>query len=84
VVILDEATCHVDSATEEQVEHAFAARGGTLIVIAHRLSSALRAQRVLVLDGAGMRLGTHHELLRESGKYADMFGHWTAGSPVAR
>ena len=48
VVILDEATCHLDPAAEERAEAAFARRDGTLIVIAHRISSARRARRILV------------------------------------
>ncbi|MFC7484020.1 ATP-binding cassette domain-containing protein [Luedemannella flava] len=56
VAVLDEATCHLDPAAERRAEEAFAARGGTLVVIAHRLSSALRARRVLALDGARAEL----------------------------
>ncbi|MEV0586825.1 ABC transporter ATP-binding protein [Nonomuraea sp. NPDC050310] len=77
IVVLDEATCHLDPAAEARAEEAFAARGGTLIVIAHRLSSALRAQRVLVMDGTGVALGTHAELLAGSPLYADLVGRWT-------
>jgi ATP-binding cassette subfamily C protein len=80
LVVLDEATCHLDPAAEARVEAAFARRPGTVIVIAHRISSALRARRVLVLDGAQARLGTHEELLGASALYRDLVGHWTAGS----
>lgn len=80
VVILDEATCHLDPATEERVENAFARREGTLVVIAHRISSALRAERVLVLDGARLRAGRHEELLATSPLYADLVGYWQAVS----
>jgi ATP-binding cassette, subfamily C, bacterial len=45
-------------------------------VIAHRISSALRARRVLVLDGAGTAAGTHDELLDGSVLYRDLVGHW--------
>jgi ABC-type multidrug transport system fused ATPase/permease subunit len=76
VVILDEATCHLDPGAEERVERAFARRSGTLIVIAHRISSALRAQRVLVLDGDGIHSGTHGTLLRASPTYANLVGYW--------
>jgi ATP-binding cassette subfamily C protein len=76
VTVLDEATCHLDPATERQVEESFAARGGTLIVIAHRVSSALRARRVLALDGVSALLGTHDELLDDSPLYRDLLGHW--------
>ena len=76
VVILDEATCHLDPAAEARVELAFARRPGTLIVIAHRISSALRARRVLVLDGADTSAGTHDDLLDGSVLYRDLVGHW--------
>ena len=51
-------------------------------MIAHRISSALRADRILVLDGTRAALGTHEELLAENGLYADLVGHWR-GSPIA-
>ncbi|GAA2879967.1 ATP-binding cassette domain-containing protein [Nonomuraea rubra] len=76
LVILDEATCHLDPATEARAEAAFARRGGTLIVIAHRLTSALRARRILLMDGTRITLGTHEELIRTSPLYADLAGHW--------
>jgi ATP-binding cassette subfamily C protein len=83
LVILDEATCHLDPQAEAQVERAFAARDGSLIVIAHRISSALRARRVLVLDGAGAVTGSHDELLARSALYRDLVGHWGAVPPQA-
>jgi ATP-binding cassette subfamily C protein len=91
VVILDEATCHLDPAAEEQAEAAFARRGGTLIVIAHRISSARRAGRILVLDGTRPQVGDHSSLLASSVMYADLAGQWdtpyyperTAATPPA-
>ena len=80
VVILDEATCHLDPAAEAQAELAFAARGGSLLVIAHRISSALRAPRILLLDGSRALAGTHSDLLASSGLYADLVGMWTLES----
>ncbi|MEW9531115.1 ATP-binding cassette domain-containing protein [Microbispora sp. NPDC049125] len=76
LVILDEATCHLDPAAEARAEAAFAARPGTLIVIAHRISSALRAQRVLVMDGTRVLMGRHEEMVAASPLYADLVGHW--------
>jgi ATP-binding cassette subfamily C protein len=76
VAILDEATCHLDPAAEEQAEEAFARRGGTLVVIAHRITSARRAQRILVLDGARAQAGRHDELLASSAMYRELAGHW--------
>ena len=78
IAILDEATCHLDPRAEARVEGTFARRPGTLIVIAHRISSALRAHRVLVLDGGDAWLGTHEELLERSGLYRDLVGRWDA------
>ncbi len=76
IVLLDEAACHLDPAAEARAEQAFTARPGALLVIAHRISSALRADRVLLLDGATALLGTHQELLAASPLYADLVGHW--------
>ncbi|MEW9551183.1 ATP-binding cassette domain-containing protein [Nonomuraea sp. NPDC050783] len=77
LVVLDEATCHLDPAAEEKAERAFAARPGTLVVIAHRISSAIRARRVLLMDGATALTGSHADLLARSPLYADLVGHWT-------
>jgi ATP-binding cassette subfamily C protein len=76
LVVLDEATCHLDPVAERRAEEAFAARGGTLVVIAHRISSALRAKRILVLDGVSAELGTDAELRTTSPLYRDLIGHW--------
>jgi ATP-binding cassette subfamily C protein len=84
VVILDEATCHLDPAAEEQAEAVFSRRGGTLIVIAHRISSARRARRILVLDGARPQVGDHSSLLASSVMYADLAGQWDTPSNPER
>jgi ATP-binding cassette subfamily C protein len=76
LAVLDEATCHLDPEAERRAEEAFAARPGTLIVVAHRISSALRAQRILVLDGNRATVGQHTTLLRDSPLYRDLLGHW--------
>jgi ATP-binding cassette subfamily C protein len=75
VAVLDEATCHLDPAAEERVERAFAARG-PLVVIAHRISSAERASRVLLLDPDGPLLGDHESLRAVSPRYREMTGYW--------
>jgi ATP-binding cassette subfamily C protein len=80
LVLLDEATCHLDPAAEARAERAFADRPGTLLVIAHRLSSARRADRVLVLDGVAATAGRHEELLERSETYRDLVGHWRPGA----
>lgn len=82
LVILDEATSHLDPAAEARVERAFAARGGILVVIAHRLTSALRAKKVLVMDGGPPLLGEHDELVRTSTIYADMMQAWQPADTV--
>lgn len=82
VVVLDEATCHLDPVAEARAEESFAERGGTLIVIAHRVSSALRARRVLVLDGSGAAEGDHRTLVATSPLYRELLGHWETGSPM--
>ncbi|GAB3480199.1 ATP-binding cassette domain-containing protein [Amycolatopsis cihanbeyliensis] len=76
VIVLDEATANLDAAAEARVERAFAERGGVLVVIAHRLSSALRADRVLVMDGRDTLLGGHGELLVSSPRYAELMQAW--------
>ncbi|HEX8627876.1 MAG TPA: ABC transporter ATP-binding protein [Catenuloplanes sp.] len=84
LVVLDEATCHLDPRAEAVVEQAFAARPWTLVVIAHRISSALRARRVLVLDGAGVAVGDHQRLWSSSALYRDLVGHWQQRPPGTR
>jgi len=89
IVVLDEATCHLDAAAEAVIEEAFARSGRTLVVIAHRISSALRGRRVMVLDGSDVVVGTHEELQARSCLYRDLTGHWageaaaSAGSELA-
>ncbi|MFC8424020.1 ATP-binding cassette domain-containing protein [Streptomyces sp. NPDC057236] len=81
LLLLDEATCHLDPASEARAEEALARRPGTLLVVAHRLSSAVRADRVLVLDGTEAVCGTHEEVLERSPLYRDLTGHWNGGPP---
>jgi ABC-type multidrug transport system fused ATPase/permease subunit len=78
LVVLDEATCHLDPGTEARAEDAFAASGRTVVVIAHRISSARRARRILLLDGSAVVSGTHDTLARDSPVYAALVGHWSA------
>ncbi|MFI5902640.1 ATP-binding cassette domain-containing protein [Streptomyces cyaneofuscatus] len=76
LTILDEATSRLDPAAETRAERAFAALPGALVVVAHRLSSARRADRILVMDGPRTRCGTSTELLRTSALYRDLAGLW--------
>ena len=82
VLVLDEATSSLDPGTEAEVELAIAAltEGRTVIVIAHRLSTAERADRVAVVDAGGLaELGTHDELVALGGRYAALYASWTGG-----
>jgi ATP-binding cassette subfamily C protein len=82
IVLLDEATCHLDPAAEARAEQAFAHRPATtLIVVAHRISSAVRADRTLVLDGARTVCAPHAELRTLSPLYRDLTAAW-APSPT--
>ncbi len=81
LAVLDEATCHLDPETEARAETAFARRPGALVVIAHRISSATRARRVLVLDGATAVVGSHLAVLARSRLYRELVGHWHDGVP---
>jgi ATP-binding cassette subfamily B protein len=76
IIILDEATAHLDSETEQLVQQALAAAlaGRTSVVIAHRLSTIQAADQILVLDrGRIVARGTHDELISTGGLYADLY-----------
>ncbi|HVM39689.1 MAG TPA: ABC transporter ATP-binding protein [Acidimicrobiia bacterium] len=86
VVVLDEATSNLDPGTELAVERALdeLMRGRTVVVIAHRLSTAARADRIAVVEGGALvEEGTHHDLLARGGRYAALFRSWSAGGPSA-
>ncbi|MGI8710322.1 MAG: ABC transporter ATP-binding protein [Acidimicrobiales bacterium] len=79
VLVLDEATSSLDPGTEVLVEQALErlVAGRTVIVIAHRLSTAERADRVgVVADGRLVELGTHADLVAEGGRYAELYRSW--------
>jgi ATP-binding cassette, subfamily B, bacterial len=76
VVVLDEATAHLDSESEDKIQRALkmALTGRTSLVIAHRLSTVREADQILVIDGGQIRQhGTHEELLAAGGLYAELY-----------
>jgi ATP-binding cassette, subfamily B, bacterial len=86
LLVLDEATSNLDPGTERAVEQALERlmEGRTVVVIAHRLSTAARADRIAVIDdGRLAELGTHEELLRREGRYASLYAAWMA-TPTAQ
>ena len=80
IVVLDEATSSLDPASVATVERAFRRRRGTLVVIAHDLGSALRADRVMFMEGRQTFLGTHDELYGTAPGYATLIDHWSAAT----
>jgi ABC-type multidrug transport system fused ATPase/permease subunit len=86
VLILDEATSSVDALTEVRTSRALAhlAEQRTTIAIAHRLSTAARADRVLVLDGGRVVEDGHHdELLAVDGAYRRLYDDWVSATATA-
>ncbi|HLT16354.1 MAG TPA: ABC transporter ATP-binding protein, partial [Acidimicrobiales bacterium] len=86
VVILDEATAHLDAASEAAVQEALAAAlaGRTSLVIAHRLSTVRSADQILVVeDGRIVERGRHDELLAAGGRYAELYATQLAGPAEA-
>ncbi|PFZ09484.1 ABC transporter [Bacillus pseudomycoides] len=74
LLILDEATSSLDSINENRLANYFKQIGCTRIVIAHRLSTILDADQIIVLDkGEVIEQGTHHELLKNKGKYYSLY-----------
>ncbi len=83
LIILDEATSSIDIATERRIEEALDRLlvGRTAIVIAHRLSTIRRADRIVVVeDGRIAEQGSHDELIRAGGRYAELYADWEQAS----
>jgi ABC-type multidrug transport system fused ATPase/permease subunit len=86
ILILDEATSSVDIGTERKIEHALRRllHGRTAFIIAHRLSTIRDAGTIVVLEhGLIVEQGTHDELLSRNGRYAELYGSWSADVDVA-
>jgi len=76
VLVLDEATSNLDLRSESKIERALDVllEGRTAVIIAHRLATAMRGDRIAVVDeGRIVELGTHNELVDKNGKYAEMY-----------
>jgi ATP-binding cassette subfamily B protein len=85
VIVLDEATSSLDPATEVAVERALAAvaEGRTVVTIAHRLSTAERADRVAVMEqGRVVEVASHDELVEQGDRYARLWASWQAGLAI--
>jgi putative ABC transport system ATP-binding protein len=83
LLVLDEATSAVDPATEVRINRALSelTTGRTVVTIAHRLSTAESADRVLVFDqGRIVQDGSHEELVAEGGIYGRLFESWQRGT----
>ena len=79
VLVLDEATSNLDMQIEDQVEAAFDVlfEGRTAIIVAHRLSTAMKADRIVVIDGGQIvEVGSHSQLVALGGRYAEAFAAW--------
>ncbi len=79
VLILDEATSNLDLQSEHTIEEALDSLldGRTAIIVAHRLATVMRADRIAVIDGGRItELGSHSELIKKEGKYAAMYEAW--------
>jgi ATP-binding cassette subfamily B protein len=86
VLVLDEATSNLDLQSETKIESALDVllENRTAILIAHRLSTAMRADRIAVVDdGRIIEVGPHEELVAEGGRYAEMYATWVRQSDAS-
>src|SRR5688500_18651704 len=81
VLVLDEATSNLDLKSETRIERALDVllEGRTAIIIAHRLATAMRADRIAVVHaGRIVEIGSHAELLAAGGRYAELYATWSS------
>ena len=86
VLVLDEATSNLDLQSETMIEAALDVllQQRTAVLIAHRLSTAMRADRIVVVgDGRLLEVGSHDELIALGGHYAEMYATWISQSHAA-
>ncbi len=84
ILILDEATSSLDTESEKLVQEALneALKGRTSIIIAHRLSTVIQADQILVIDkGRLIQQGTHEELIKQPGLYHDLYFYQISTEP---
>ena len=82
VLVLDEVTSSLDPGTEVLVDEALTRlfEGRSVVVIAHRLSTAARSDRVgVVAEGRLVEIGPHAELVAAGGRYAELYRNWVGG-----
>jgi len=86
VLVLDEATSNLDLLSETKIEAALDVllEGRTAVLIAHRLTTAMKADRIVVVDqGRILETGSHDELIAAGGRYSEMYATWTSGMELA-
>lgn len=86
VLVLDEATSNLDLLSETKIEAALDVllEARTAVLIAHRLTTAMKADRIIVVDdGRIIESGSHDELLAAGGRYAEMYATWTSHAELA-
>lgn len=87
VLVLDEATSNLDPRSEAMIEAALDVllAGRTAILIAHRLSTARKADRIVVIDeGRIVEAGPHEQLVAAGGRYAQMYATWSSKAAAVR
>ena len=87
VLVLDEATSNLDLLSETKIEAALDVllQARTAVLVAHRLTTAMKADRIVVVDdGRIAEVGAHEELLARGGLYAEMYATWMSHSEARR